>query len=265
MQIHSTTAGLKNKLSFALDLEAKELRESLSDITLLRQLVASIDAIRVEQAEATVPDDKDKINRLISATDGGHAAINAQVRATMLGLVLCMVTRNCSDESPALVEHLLAQPGVPLDVERVGCNPLTWALVQSKPRITGLLLAAGAQPTAVSTLDLNGYAGKVQTEAGDNKLTDVPAGLMQLVSLTELNLSNNLLSTLPAEMAALAALCTLNLSLNHLEVCPGQRAVRLRARAGDGLVRRACPLTPFAGGAGSPLCPVQAAVALPGE
>lgn len=247
-ELHSTISSHENLLSVALDDET-EVSKSVRETALVHELMNQIQSIKSADAQATVVSDRDKINRLVAASDGGHSAIDGQVQCCVYGMLCGIAAKYCDDDAIEQVkafEQLVQLTLSPINSSSshpssststdsqapnllrtnfCGRTPLTWSLTLDKPNITQILLdVAGlnVEEDCSPTLDLNGYGevigyGSVYDE---NKLTQVPHGVMSMSALIDLNLSNNLLTSLPDEFAALSSLKSVNLSINRFEKIP---------------------------------------------
>ena len=207
-----------------MDSEIGNMYKSCKNTQLMKELLIVISAIRSEKAEATVDSDRDKINTLIQATQGGHAEVDKCMRRVLYALLLSMGACTLEDANKEHLEayHALSEKMMEVSSNGIvhtqkyhGRSGLVWALTLDKPNIAALLHNMGCTCEDVTILNMSGYC--------NTTLDSIPQGLIsgQLSSLQNLYLGNHTLNTLPNEFGTgLPNLMQLDLSENEFVEIP---------------------------------------------
>ena len=223
-ELYSTVSNSNNRLSITMDSEIGNMYKSCKNTQLMKELLIVISAIRSEKAEATVDSDRDKINTLIQATQGGHAEVDKCMRRVLYALLLSMGACTLEDTNKEHLEayHALSEKMMEVSSNGIvhtqkyhGRSGLVWSLTLDKPNIAALLHNMGCTCEDVTILNMSGYC--------NTTLDSIPQGLIsgQLSSLQSLYLGNHKLNTLPETFGTgLPNLMQLDLSENEFVEIP---------------------------------------------
>ena len=244
-ELYSTVNNKKNRLSITMDSELNNMYKSCKRKELMEEMLNVISAIRSQDAEATVDSDRIKINALIQATEGGHAAVDRCVCRVLYALLLSMAARTLEDSNDIHLEAFRAlsektmnassSSGALMLTQRFhGRNALVWSLTLDKPKMSSILQDMGYVCDDVEVLNMSGYrttkierlpdgllGGQLEClrslYLSNHKLNDVPLTFgTALPHLVHLDLSENLFVTIPVTLLKLKQLQILNMANNQL-------------------------------------------------
>ena len=240
-ELYSTVKTPKNRLSVALGFKTSGLGQTLHTSETLEQLVALISAIRTSSAEATVATDREKINKLISDTAGGHDVIDLSVQCVIIGFLFSMACATLKDDNEThfgVIKYLVSEIAENLKAMRekfstdaliqslfytryVQKEPLVWTLMKGKTRFASWIQNQLGEISCshVEELNMSGF----DVYFNGVVLDQLPKGALQLSGLKRLNLSGNKLASLPEEFGggSFPSLKYLDLSSNIFTSFPG--------------------------------------------
>ena len=245
-ELYSTVNNKENRLSITMDSEINNIYKSCKRKELMEEMLTVISAIRSQDAEATVDSDRSKINALIQATEGGHAAVDRSMCRVLYALLLSMAACTLEDSNDdhleafrALSEKIMSASSSSLDSSMLtqrfhGRSALVWSLTLDKPKMSSILQDMGYVCDDVEVLNMSGYrttkierlpdgllGGKLSCLTslylGNHKLNDIPLTFgTALPHLVQLDLSENMFVNIPVTLLELKHLQILNMANNQL-------------------------------------------------